>query len=78
VAPAIRSGQPSAIEIVEAQLGGIDKFNPALNTIVTLDVSPLPQRPGKNHHHVGAPGASGSIVEVIFSLGFNPAFVPAV
>ena len=36
-ARAIRTGQLSAIEIVEAQLGRIEKFNPALNAIVTLD-----------------------------------------
>jgi amidase len=37
VAGAIRIGQLSATEVVEAQLGRIEKFNPALNAIVTLD-----------------------------------------
>lgn len=37
VARAIRTGQLSAAEVVEAQLGRIEKFNPALNAIVTLD-----------------------------------------
>ncbi len=36
-ARAIRAGQLSATEIVEVQLGRIEKFNPALNAIVTLD-----------------------------------------
>jgi amidase len=37
VAHAIRTGQLSATEIIEAQLGRIEKSNPALNAIVTLD-----------------------------------------
>lgn len=37
VARAIRTGQLSATEVVEAQVGRIEKFNPALNAIVTLD-----------------------------------------
>ena len=37
VARAIRTSQLSATEIVEVQLGRIEKFNPALNAIVTLD-----------------------------------------
>jgi len=37
VARAIRTGHLSATEIVEAQLDRIEKFNPALNAIVTLD-----------------------------------------
>ncbi len=37
VARAVRIGQLSATEVVEAQLGRIEKFNPALNAIVTLD-----------------------------------------
>ena len=37
VARAIRTGQRSATELVEVQLSRIEKFNPALNAIVTLD-----------------------------------------
>ena len=37
VARAIRTGQLSATEIVEVQLGRIEKFNPALNAVVMLD-----------------------------------------
>lgn len=37
VARAIRIGRLSATEVVEAQLGRIEKFNRALNAIVTLD-----------------------------------------
>ena len=37
VAHALRTGQLTATEVVEAQLARIDKLNPALNAIVTLD-----------------------------------------
>jgi amidase len=37
LAAAIRSGQVSAVEVLEAHLAQIDSHNPALNAIITLD-----------------------------------------
>src|SRR6266446_9218327 len=37
LAPAIRAGHVSAIEVLEAHLAQIDKHNPTLNAIITMD-----------------------------------------
>src|SRR5438045_2678544 len=37
LAAAIRAGHISAVEVLEAHLAQIDKHNPALNAIVTMD-----------------------------------------
>lgn len=39
LARALRAGQRSALEVVESQLDRIEKLNPALNAIVTLDAA---------------------------------------
>ena len=37
LAAAIRAGHVSAVDVLEAQLAQIDRYNPALNAIITLD-----------------------------------------
>lgn len=37
LAAAIRAGRVSAVEVLEAHLAQIDKHNPALNAVVTVD-----------------------------------------
>jgi amidase len=44
LAAAIRTGQVSAIEVIEAHLAHIEQHNPALNAIITLDADGARQR----------------------------------
>jgi amidase len=44
LAAAIRAGDMSAVEVLEAHLAQIDKYNPALNAVVTLDAARARER----------------------------------
>src|SRR5689334_13689716 len=44
LADAIRTRQVSAVDVLEAQLAQIEKYNPALNAVVTLDAAQAYQR----------------------------------
>src|SRR5205814_9216787 len=44
LAAAIRAGQVSAVEVLEAHLTQIDKHNPALNAIITIDAERARER----------------------------------
>src|SRR5204863_5249991 len=44
LASAIRTGRVSAIEVLEAHLAQIDKYNPALNAIIIMDAEQARKR----------------------------------
>ena len=44
LAAAIRAGDVSAVEVLEAHLAQIERHNPALNAIVTLDAEQARER----------------------------------
>src|SRR5205814_10271507 len=44
LAAAIRAGHISAVEVLEAHLTQIDKHNPSLNAIITIDVEQARQQ----------------------------------
>ena len=68
VARAIRTGQLSATEVVEMQLGRIEKLNPALNAIVTLDADNARRRAREADRALAAGEACGPLHGVPITL----------
>ena len=68
LARAIRTGQLSATEIVEAQLARIQKFNPALNAVVTLDAGNARGRAREADRALAAGEACGPLHGVPITL----------
>jgi hypothetical protein len=85
LAAAIRAGHVSATEVLEAHLAQIDKHNPALNAIVTMDAEQAHKRAHEADEalsvHFSSPNLPGDSEEVtrfsqMGSRHFSPAQSP--
>ncbi len=68
LAAAIRAGRVSAIEVLEAHLAQIDRHNPALNAIITLDAEQARERAREADEALARGKAWGPLHGVPFTL----------
>lgn len=68
LAAAIREGQISALEVLDAHLAQIEKYNPALNAIVTLDADGARRRAREADNALAGGDLWGPLHGVPFSL----------
>src|SRR2546430_8492794 len=68
LAAAIRAGHVSATEVLEAHLAQIDKHNPALNAIITLDAEQAHERAGEADKALARGQVWGPLHGVPFTL----------
>src|SRR5260370_42410604 len=68
LAAAIRAGHVSATEVLEAHLAQIDKHNPTLNAIITMDAERAYERAREAHEALARGQVWGPLHGVPFTL----------